>query len=86
MPKFRKKPVEIEAFQLPPFGEDPSPEMVDWLHQFDANWIGEGGHIVIHTLEGYMTANPGDWIIKGVKGEMYPCKSDIFAETYERVG
>lgn len=37
----------------------------------------------IHTLEGIMTAQPGDWIIRGVKGELYPCKPDIFAATYE---
>lgn len=40
----------------------------------------------IHTLEGIMTANPGDWIITGVKGEQYPIKDEIFRETYERVG
>lgn len=39
--------------------------------------------IVIHTLEGDMTAQPGDWILTGVKGEQYPCKPDIFQETYE---
>lgn len=41
--------------------------------------------LVIHTLEGDMTATPGDWIITGVKGEQYPCKPDIFESTYERV-
>jgi len=40
---------------------------------------------VIHTLEGDMTADPGDYIIMGVKGEMYPCKPDVFHETYESV-
>ena len=40
----------------------------------------------IHTLEGTMRATPGDWIIQGVKGEFYPCKPDVFAETYEPVG
>ena len=40
---------------------------------------------IIHTLEGEMKASPGDWIIKGVHGEKYPCKPDIFNETYERV-
>src|SRR5438105_4286987 len=43
------------------------------------------GPLVIHTLEGDMTAQEGDWIIKGVKGEFYPCKPDIFAATYEPV-
>jgi len=41
--------------------------------------------LMIPTLEGEMEASPGDWIIKGVKGEFYPCKPDIFAETYEAV-
>ena len=39
----------------------------------------------VHTLEGTMTAKPGDWLIKGIKGEMYPCKDDIFQMTYEAV-
>jgi hypothetical protein len=43
------------------------------------------GQFLIQTLEGDMHANPGDWIIKGVKGEFYPCKPDIFAATYEAV-
>ena len=43
------------------------------------------GTLDIPTLEGVMTASPGDWIIKGVAGEFYPCKSDIFEATYERV-
>jgi len=41
--------------------------------------------MTIHTLEGNMKADPGDWIITGVKGEQYPCKPDIFEQTYERV-
>ena len=41
--------------------------------------------VVIHTLEGDMTAEPGDWIIQGIKGEFYPCKPDIFGESYEQV-
>ncbi|KEH89135.1 sugar ABC transporter substrate-binding protein [Clostridium novyi A str. BKT29909] len=41
--------------------------------------------VIIHTLEGDMKANVGDWIIKGVKGELYPCKPDIFEKTYESI-
>jgi hypothetical protein len=48
------------------------------------DFIGDG--IEIHTLEGTMTASKGDWIIKGVSGEFYPCKPDIFEKTYEAVG
>jgi hypothetical protein len=54
------------------------------------NWTaggsGEPGTLSINTLEGTMTAVEGDWIIKGVKGEFYPCKPDIFEATYDRVG
>lgn len=39
----------------------------------------------VETLEGVMRGNPGDWLIVGVKGEMYPCKADVFAETYEAI-
>ena len=49
----------------------------------DADWSDEG--ISIETLEGTMRADPGDWIIKGVKGEFYPCKPDILAATYAAV-
>lgn len=47
----------------------------------EQTWV----RVEIHTLEGVMTADPGDWIITGVKGEKYPCKPDIFAATYEFV-
>ena len=86
--KYRKKPVVIEAHQWNP-RERPT-ALPDWL--WDA--IGmtpelfneNDGSIGIRTLEGTMIANPGDWIIKGVKGELYPCKPDIFAATYEPAG
>jgi hypothetical protein len=50
-----------------------------------AKQLQEGEMEFIHTLEGTMQANPGDWIIIGVAGEMYPCRDDIFAKTYEPV-
>ena len=85
MPKFRKKPVEIEAWQLPML--DDATRVFDG----DSNIIfkRERGVVVeaiISTLEGTMTASEGDWIIRGVKGELYPCKPDIFAATYDSVG
>lgn len=84
--KFRKTPVVIEAIQLPPADQDPSDELVDFLAESPNDWEGERhGELVIHTLEGTMSAQPGDWIIKGVKGEYYPCKPDIFEATYEAV-
>jgi len=56
----------------------------DWLHDFNIK-IAFGDRLEIPTLEGIMTASKGDWVIKGVKGEVYPCKPDIFAATYEPV-
>lgn len=87
--KYRKKPVEIEAmkFAVPSDG----PTVAYWCggkHQSEAkpsdrtdvaHWID------IPTLEGVMRANLGDYVIKGVQGEFYPCKPDIFAATYEEV-
>lgn len=84
MAKFRKLPVEIEAHQL----GDKGPTAPTWYAQAVLNGtidLFSDGSAVIPTLEGDMTAQPGDWIIRGVKGEMYPIKPDIFAETYEPV-
>ena len=82
MARFRKRPVEIEAFRLPLGGEMPA-----WLTMAVASRRitahGEGAKI--ETLEGLLTAAPGDWIIRGVKGELYSCKPDVFALTYEPV-
>ncbi|MBJ7481552.1 hypothetical protein [Rhodococcus sp. (in: high G+C Gram-positive bacteria)] len=64
MPKFRKKPVEVEAVQ------------------FDGSWPIVNGLL---TTLGYDPAMPGDWIIRGVEGDLYPCKPDIFEQTYEAV-
>jgi hypothetical protein len=75
--KFRKKPVEVEAWRVGSF--DPRP---DWV-KFEFGCGVEYG--VIRTLEGDMRAERGDWIIRGVKGEIYPCKPDIFEMTYEPV-
>jgi hypothetical protein len=76
----------IEAVQLPPAGEDISEAALADLHHIlrDAEWeSSEYETLVIHTLEGSMTASPSDWVIRGVQGECYPCKPDIFAMTYE---
>lgn len=76
--KYRKKPVVIEAFQ--------------WMADVVPDWWREAkglevdvstGSVFIPTLEGVHEARPGDFIIKGVKGELYPCKPDIFRMTYE---
>ena len=75
--KYRKKPVVIEAWQNSDENEFP-----DWI---DNAAVGRehGGVILINTLEGVMKAMPGDYIIKGIQGEFYPCKPDIFEATYE---
>jgi len=79
MPKFRKKPVVIEAFRLA-FDNVP-----DWfMDKVTTNeCVIYPQYAEIKTLEGTMRADAGDFIIKGVKGEIYPCKPDIFAATYE---
>lgn len=80
--KFRKKPVVIEAYCPYDYG------MPDWFEQALCDRkIRENvsGGFDIDTLEGTMHANDGDWIIKGVNGEFYPCKPDIFEKTYELV-
>jgi hypothetical protein len=75
MPLFKKKPVVIEAHLLTP---ETQPEIAQWCKGESTN---EG--ILIKTLEGNMLASPNDYIIKGVNGEFYPCKPDIFLKTYE---
>lgn len=92
--KFKKKPVIIEARQL---NAQSRKGISKWINRGitgDADnksgltaWYYESNgdsELYIQTLEGVMTAADGDWIIKGVKGEFYPCKPDIFSATYER--
>ena len=85
MRQYRKKPVVIEAAQFR--GPDNVYELVRWINengvQADAARAGGAFFIYIPTLEGQMRADVGDWIIKGVKGEFYPCKPDVFDATYE---
>lgn len=79
--KFRKKPVVIDAIQWDGENKD---EILAFIEKGNAEKIGN--NIIIQTLEGAMTASKGDYIIKGVKGEFYPCKPDIFEATYEKEG
>lgn len=86
MPRFIKKPVIIEAYQFD--GASVYREMPPWLKAaVDAGNVfmkaGAINRLFIKTLEGVMTASIDDWIIQGIKGEIYPCKPDIFAATYE---
>lgn len=84
--KYRKKPIVIEAIKYQvEFGNN---RMINWLALHGARiegWLFHDGAITIPTLEGNMTASDGDWIIRGVKGEFYPCKPDIFEATHEAV-
>lgn len=96
MAKYRKKPVVIEAFQMTQARRRDNSEWPSWMHEA---WNIERGapgslqpsdypsdgtdELEIVTLEGIHRVSWGDWIIKGVKGELYPCKPDIFAQTYE---
>lgn len=81
MKKYRKKPIEIEAVQF-------TGKNFDELHEFcpciKYN-LKDTDTPVIPTLEGNMTVGVGDYIIKGVRGEFYPCKPDIFLQTYEEI-
>lgn len=77
MTKFRKKPVVIEAVQRN------GPADAAALARFAGHWASIGAEVYVTTPEGSMRVSPGDWVIKGVKGEFYPRKPDIFAATYE---
>jgi len=85
MPMYRKKPVVIEAVQWDGMWED-AQNILDFCDG-DAHETlpPTGRYLTINTLEGVMKVSPHDFIIKGVKGEFYPCKPDIFAATYEEV-
>lgn len=93
--KYRKKPVVIEAIR---WTGDNLQEVIgftgkhqrwgEWFQsweEYEARVKADGGIFKIITLEGSMEASPGDWIIRGVKGEYYPCKNEIFTMTYEPV-
>ena len=85
---FRKKPVVIEAVEL---RRDNPGAVVGWINELGGEAFmrggpgggSRGGSVFIQTLEGRHRADTGDWIIKGVQGEFYPCKPDIFEATYE---
>jgi hypothetical protein len=82
--KFRKKPVVIEARQLT---VDNLESVEEWCKgSIKGTALPREERVIdIYTLEGEMRADIGDWVIKGIKGEFYPCKPDIFEMTYEAV-
>ncbi len=87
--KFRKKPVVIDAFHLEgEYEKSDGFAAYQWMDNFDGlipRVILNSSNIVIRTLEGDMKALYGDWIIRGINGEFYPCQNDIFLRTYEEV-
>lgn len=92
--RYRKKPVEIEAFRLTDDAEMIAPEwfaraVEDGKVCIDRSLLDGHMHVygcTIETLEGRMRARLGDYIIQGLRGELYPCKPDIFMKTYDLVG
>lgn len=93
MAKFRKKPVEIEAIQYDNLNKEEVEKFVgcklrsviDSYHYDQGLPIPPTRFLYINTLEGEMRVDPGDYVIRGVKGEFYPCKPDIFEATYDKV-
>jgi hypothetical protein len=88
MARYRKKPVVIEAVRW--FGEYKEPTVwPDWFRSAMADDTlsrsSLGPNLDIKTLEGWVAASPGDYVIRGIKGELYPCRSDIFDATYDAV-
>ncbi len=92
--KYRKKPVVIDAFRLTDDPDRIAPAWFTAAVEAEKVWIDRSlvdGHMhvygcTIETLEGRMHARLGDYIIQGLRGELYPCKPDIFIKTYEKVG
>ena len=83
MARYRKKPVAVDAWLFDGSWSSAQPIVKQCA---GASWSDHGkGEIAIDTLEGTMRAMPGDYVIRGTKGEFYPCKPDIFAETYEHL-
>lgn len=82
MTKYRKKPVAIEAVKYT--GKNNVNDILNFIGERKLAYL-DGETLNIETLEGVMKADVGDYIIKGIKGEFYPCKPDIFEATYEKV-
>lgn len=81
MPFFKKKPIRIEARFL---DEHTGKKIEQWIKECGHDAVySKSGLLHVDTLEGILAATPGDWVIKGVNGEFYSCKPDIFAKTYE---
>lgn len=90
--KFRKRPVDILAMRFDG-GMDSARDIISWMspttgiyhEKWDRETVQPPERLTIDTLEGQMAADVGDWVIRGIKGEFYPCKPDIFDATYDQV-
>lgn len=83
MTKYRKKPVVVEVMR---FTDTTKDRVFHWITcNKSAEFINGKPALKIQTLEGIMTVSVGDYVIKGVQGEFYPCKPDIFEQTYEKM-
>lgn len=82
MPYYRKKPISVEARQ---FTGDNFPELQDWSADHVELSDYRDDAICVHTPESPVWGEMGDYVIKGTRGEFYPCQKDIFEETYEEV-
>jgi len=82
--RWRKKPVVIDAVRFTGFDGGNGDEVARWIREQGVDVDVEGRELQIGTLEGPIWARPGDWIIRGVDQEIYPCKDHIFRATYER--
>jgi hypothetical protein len=87
--KYRKKPVVIDAYQFPPEGDQTTRQLPPrWVIDATINRTltqDAAGRVTVHMAGGAVTMAADDWLIRGVKGEIYPCPADVFAATYEPV-
>ena len=84
--RYRKRPVEIEAYHWLPNGTGKMPLwFLEAIKDKKIHYYTDNQGLKIDTLEGTMTAVAGDWIIKGVRGEIYPCNPEVFDATYDPV-
>lgn len=85
MGRYRKRPVEIEAIRWTGDNQGELRQLAHHSNRDTTVIFSTQGHVTVHTLEGDMRLHIGDWLVKGVHGELYPVRNDIFVETYEMV-
>lgn len=87
MAKYRSLPRTVDAIRIPGPDDEVGADFQRWIDENNfVNWTsGKDGSIEVNTLHGWVTAEPGDWIVKGVKGDFYPVKPATFEATYEAI-